>query len=81
MKGNEPKEPALTLPDSLSPSTVPVKSRVMGMGDEILADHVTVLPSTLPFSSGPEPLRCRLRAGQHRAVRGDIQGRFLRPQG
>jgi len=55
VKGNEPKAPALTLPDSLSPSTVPVKSRVSGMGLEILADQVRVLPSTLPFSSGPEP--------------------------
>src|ERR1700712_4890123 len=54
-KGNEPNEPALTLPDSLSPSTVPAKSRVMGMGEEILADQERLLPSTLPFSSGPEP--------------------------
>src|SRR5580692_1484021 len=55
VKGNEPKAPALTLPDSLSPSTVPVKSRVSGMGLVILADQVRVLPSTLPFSRGPEP--------------------------
>ena len=55
VKGNEPNEPALTLPDSLSPSTAPVKSRVMGMGEEILADQLRLLPSTLPFSSGPEP--------------------------
>src|SRR5258707_13136380 len=55
VKGKEPNEPALTLPDSLSPSTVPVKSRVSGMGELILADHVTLLPSTLPFSGGPEP--------------------------
>src|ERR1700712_84111 len=54
-KGNEPKEPALTLPDSLSPSTVPAKSRVSGMGLVILADQLIALPSTLPFSSGPEP--------------------------
>src|SRR6187551_2240042 len=54
-KGNEPNEPALTLPDSLSPSTVPEKSRVMGMGEEILADQDRLLPSTLPFSTGPEP--------------------------
>src|SRR5262245_17303719 len=27
----------------------------MGMGDEILADQLRLLPSTLPFSSGPEP--------------------------
>src|SRR5215469_3867271 len=55
VKGNEPKAPALTLPDSLSPSTVPVKSRVSGIGLVILADQASVLPSTLPFSSGPEP--------------------------
>src|ERR1700733_11518578 len=55
VKGNEPKEPALTLPDSLSPSTVPVKSKVSGIGEVILADQLTALPSTLPFSSGPEP--------------------------
>src|SRR3954465_4929147 len=55
VKGKEPKAPALTLPDSLSPSTAPVKSRVSGMGLEILADQLTLLPPTLPFSSGPEP--------------------------
>src|SRR5579863_7514092 len=55
VKGNEPKAPALTLPDSLSPSTVPEKSRVSGMGLVIFADQVSALPSTLPFSSGPEP--------------------------
>src|SRR5690242_8169077 len=55
VKGKEPKAPAMTLPDSLSPSTVPVKSRVNGMGLEILADQLRLLPSTLPFSNGPEP--------------------------
>jgi hypothetical protein len=55
LKGKEPNEPALTLPANLSPSTVPVKSSVIGMGEEILADQETLLPSTLPFSSGPEP--------------------------
>ena len=49
VKGNEPKAPALTLPDSLSPSTVPVNSRVIGMGEVILADQVSALPSTLPL--------------------------------
>src|ERR1700761_8380139 len=55
VKGNDPKEPALTLPDNLSPSTAPAKSRVMGMGELILADQLSLSPSTLPFSSGPEP--------------------------
>src|SRR6185295_19538137 len=55
VKGKEPNEPALTLPDSLSPSTVPAKSRVRGRGLVILADQLTLLPSTLPFSNGPEP--------------------------
>src|ERR1700759_981462 len=55
VKGNDPKLPALTLPDNLSPSTAPAKSRVMGMGEEILADQERLSPSTLPFSSGPEP--------------------------
>ena len=43
VKGKEPNEPALTLPESLSPSTVPVKSSVMGMGEMILADQERLL--------------------------------------
>ena len=50
VKGKEPNEPALTLPDNLSPSTVPAKSRVSGRGEVILADQLKLLPSILPFS-------------------------------
>jgi hypothetical protein len=71
-KGNEPKEPALTLPDSLSPSTVPVKSKVSGRGLVILADQLTALPSTL---------LCCLGTGQAVAVGGNFQTGLLRAQG
>src|SRR5262249_38960833 len=52
VKGKEPKAPALTLPEILSPSTLPANSRVIGMGEVILADQLNLFPSTLPFATG-----------------------------
>src|SRR4051812_17717101 len=57
--GKEPNAPALTLPLSASPSTLPVNSRVMGIGEVMFADQLTLLPSTLPLATGWEaPCAC-----------------------
>ena len=53
--GNEPKAPAFTLPEILSPSTVPLCSSVIGMGEVIEIDQETLLPSALPFAISIEP--------------------------
>ena len=55
LKGKEPNVPAFTLPDSLSPSTAPLNSKVMGMGDVIDADQAMLLPSILPLASAWVP--------------------------
>ena len=81
VKGKEPNEPALTLPDSLSPSTVPVKSRVSGMGEVILADQLTVVAVDLAVFQRAGALCGLLGAGQGGAVGGDVQGGLLRAHG
>src|SRR6185295_7596384 len=54
-KGNEPNAPAFTLPEILSPSTVPLCSSVIGIGEVIEIDQETLLPSALPFAISIEP--------------------------
>src|ERR1051326_135245 len=50
LNGNEPNAPALTLPEILSPSTLPANSKVSGMGEVMFADQDSLLPSTLPLT-------------------------------
>src|SRR6185437_16630072 len=46
--GNEPNDPALTLPEMASPSTLPANSSVIGKGVVMAFFHDTELPSILP---------------------------------
>ena len=55
---NTPQEPGLIIcpaDGKLLPIVDAVPPAELGMGELILADQLTLLPSTLPFSSGPEP--------------------------
>src|SRR5580698_555428 len=54
VKGNEPNEPAFTLPFSASPLTVPLNSSVIGNGVVMAFFQDTLLPSTLPSVIGCE---------------------------
>ena len=47
----------------------------------ILADQLTVLPSTLPFSSGPEPCAACWVPVRRGAIGGEVQGGLLRAHG
>src|SRR3546814_1760049 len=52
----EPNGPALIVPVSASPSIVASHSRVIGIGTFMFMVQVSLLPSTLPFSTSSEPM-------------------------
>ncbi len=66
VKGNEPNEPAFTLPLIASPSIVPANSSVIGNGVVIAFFHDTALPSALAVGDGLGTSLRRLGAGQRR---------------
>jgi hypothetical protein len=55
MKVESPKAPSVTVPASLSPSTLPLKVNVIGMGEVMSIDQLASSPETAPLSIACEP--------------------------